>query len=438
MDVLREALDVVPGWFVLVVVGGLVLAESALVVGLVLPGTTAVLGLGVLGGLGVAPLPVCLAVSSVAAVAGTQLAYRSGRSEGTALRESRFGAWVGSERWAVADRLVVERGLVAVPAGQFVVVARTLVPRLVAQAGVPWARFSLVSVPSALVWALALTTAGFVAGANVDAVAAGLSRAGASAALVVVGVLALSATGRLVAGRPLATPTGARRPSGFLGIGRGRSTAVDYLLGGAVLLLACSVLAVVAGVVASLAVRVSGIPALDETVAAWRADAVGGALEQAALAVVSVARSSFVLLAAALLAVVVLVRADDERRGVVGPRVLVVGVALVVLFTATSLAAPRPSDPDVQSLYATQTAVVPAVLAAVAGVVAGTRARSLPAWAWAGLVVVAVVLAGARVLTGFSTLSATLVGLSLAAGWSVLLVAAVLPPTGRGTPTLQT
>ena len=199
MEIVRQALEVVPGWVVLGVVGAVIAAESGVLVGLVLPGTTGVLALGVLGRLGVAPpLPLGLVVAWLAALVGTQLAYRSGRGP-CGLRESAVGQRLGAERWDVADRLVERHGLVAVAVGQSVVVARTLVPRLVAQVGVPWLRFSLVSVPFGARVSGLLTSLGFVAGANVDAVAEALPRVRMSLAVVAAALVALSAAGRLLA-----------------------------------------------------------------------------------------------------------------------------------------------------------------------------------------------------------------------------------------------
>ena len=58
-----------------VVVAVMLLAESGLIIGLVLPGSSLVLGFGVLAGAGLVPLPVAALTVSAATVGGAALGH---------------------------------------------------------------------------------------------------------------------------------------------------------------------------------------------------------------------------------------------------------------------------------------------------------------------------------------------------------------------------
>lgn len=200
---------VVPAWLVLLMLGACIALESGVLIGMALPGATAVLALGVAGGMGVAPLPVCLAVAAAAAVTGTQLAYQSGarsgrRAEGVNATPEARG------RWVRAQHLMERHDLMAVPVAQFVVVTRTLVPRLAGLGGTSWSRFTLVSIPAATAWATALTTTGYRAGTNIDAAAQALSTVGTSLTVLTAGLLVMAARacGRRAADGRAGTPNG--------------------------------------------------------------------------------------------------------------------------------------------------------------------------------------------------------------------------------------
>lgn len=145
-----------PGPLLLVIAALSVAAETALTIGLILPGASALIGLGLLAGLGVIELPVAVLSAGAAAVTGGQLGYRLGGR--TRLPPS----WDRCRR-ATAERLG-RAGPSALLATQWVVGARTIAPRLAAEAGFGLRRFSVVQVPTALVWGATLVVAGAVLG----------------------------------------------------------------------------------------------------------------------------------------------------------------------------------------------------------------------------------------------------------------------------------
>lgn len=136
---------------VLVVAALVLVAESGLLIGVVLPGISVTVGLGVLAGTGVVPAPAGGAAAVVAAVAGPSLGYWRARRHGIAgLRED--GRVPAPVRRILA--LAQDRPGLAVLVGQWFAVARTLVPRLAGHT-LTYPRFAALSVPVAAGWALA-------------------------------------------------------------------------------------------------------------------------------------------------------------------------------------------------------------------------------------------------------------------------------------------
>jgi membrane-associated protein len=150
-------------------------AEAGLLVGVLLPAGSLVLGLGVLAGTGAAPLTLVALSVAVATVLGAALGHRLAlRPSDGALQSAagvvsrRLPAPAGRllERMTVPWREAIgRRPVLAAATAQFVAGARTLAPRLAATGGVPVATMLRGTVPAALVWAGALVTSGALAGA---------------------------------------------------------------------------------------------------------------------------------------------------------------------------------------------------------------------------------------------------------------------------------
>jgi membrane protein DedA with SNARE-associated domain len=158
--VLNDFLGGLPPLLVYAVVALLVVAESAFVAGLVLPAATALIGMGLLANAGVVAVVLAILVGALAALLGGSLAYASGKRTGPKLRARR------PERWARADRLFTRYGGRAVFLGQWVVGARTLVPRLAGLNGMPYRQFVVRQMPSGVLWSLWMVGASYLAGAS--------------------------------------------------------------------------------------------------------------------------------------------------------------------------------------------------------------------------------------------------------------------------------
>ncbi|MGY1742583.1 MULTISPECIES: hypothetical protein [unclassified Blastococcus] len=151
------------------VVALVLVAEAGLLVGVVLPAGSLVLGLGVLAGAGAVPGPLAATSAAAGTVLGAALGHRAARRRPVRRRPLlRLPAPVRR----LADRATAPwRGAVgrrpvrAAAAAQFVAGARTLAPRLAAAEGVPVATMLRGTVPAAVAWAGGLVAGGALAGA---------------------------------------------------------------------------------------------------------------------------------------------------------------------------------------------------------------------------------------------------------------------------------
>lgn len=168
-DGLNFLLDLADPWGYAVVFL-LALAEGAALVGLFLPGETAMLLGGVLVYEDRADLPLMLLIACSGSVAGDSIGYWVGRRFGARIRSSRLGRKVGEERWESAGRYLRERGAKAVFFARFLGFLRTLVPPLAGSAGMPYRRFVAFNAPAAILWAAGFVLLGVAAGRSWEAV----------------------------------------------------------------------------------------------------------------------------------------------------------------------------------------------------------------------------------------------------------------------------
>ncbi len=116
------------GPWLYVIAGLLAFGEAAIMIGLVLPGETALLvaGFGAhQGWIGLGPM---IAVAVGSAIAGDSVGYELGRRFGPALRSSRLGRRVGARRWDTTTDFLNRHGGKAVLLGRFTAVLRALTP----------------------------------------------------------------------------------------------------------------------------------------------------------------------------------------------------------------------------------------------------------------------------------------------------------------------
>ncbi|WP_436771899.1 DedA family protein [Yinghuangia sp. YIM S09857] len=156
----HDVMSVMPAPLVLLVVGLAVTAESALLFGLVLPGSTLLLTLGLVTRLGEVPLSAAMPVAIAAAVLGGQLAYLRGRHHaGRARPAGRLHATI--ER---AESMVARHGVWSIAIAQWIAGLRTFTPRLAGRARVPYRVFGMTQVVVAAIWASSFVSLGHFAG----------------------------------------------------------------------------------------------------------------------------------------------------------------------------------------------------------------------------------------------------------------------------------
>ena len=152
--------------------------EASALVGLVVPGETAVFIAGLTAHGGHPPLWAVVAAASVGAVVGDQIGFRLGRRLGPRLLERLPKRLREHDQVDRAIALVGRRGGLAVLAGRWTAVLRALMPGLAGASGMsPWT-FAVCNVLGGLSWAAAVSVLGFAAGAAYEQVLANMNRAG--------------------------------------------------------------------------------------------------------------------------------------------------------------------------------------------------------------------------------------------------------------------
>lgn len=147
---LSALLDAVAGWPavpVLAVVAGVLVVESGTLAGLLLPGTTVTVALGLWTHAVPGALVPAIAVAAVATVTGAHLGLRRGRVRGVPAAVRRW-----PDGWAATAALLAT--------GHWAAAARPVVPRMAGAAGVPYRLAGPVLVVSGAAWAATLVMLG--------------------------------------------------------------------------------------------------------------------------------------------------------------------------------------------------------------------------------------------------------------------------------------
>lgn len=159
------------GWWLYVLLGGLAFAEAAFLLGIVLPGETALLVGGFLAHEGFLDLWVMLAVAVVCAIAGDSVGYEFGRRFGPSLRRTRLGRWIGERRWQAVDRFLHRHGGKAVLIGRATALLRALVPSMAGMARIPYFRVFLPwNAVGGLLWGAGCVALGYAFAASLPTV----------------------------------------------------------------------------------------------------------------------------------------------------------------------------------------------------------------------------------------------------------------------------
>jgi membrane-associated protein len=151
---MRSLGDAVGSWLY-VISGGLAFAEAAILVGMVLPGETALLVAGVFcnAKYGHLNLGLMIVIAVVCAIGGDSVGYEFGKKFGPSLRRSRLGRWVGERRWSAVDGFIHRHGGKAVLLGRLTALMRALMPSMAGMSGMRYRTFLLWNAIGGVVWA---------------------------------------------------------------------------------------------------------------------------------------------------------------------------------------------------------------------------------------------------------------------------------------------
>jgi len=187
--VLRSIGDTVGLWLY-VIAGGLAFAEAAILVGMVLPGETALLVAGVFCNpkYGDLNLGVMMLVAVVCAIGGDSVGYEFGKKFGPSLRRSRLGHWVGDRRWSAVDAFIHRHGGKAVLLGRMTALMRALMPSMAGMSGMRYRTFLTWNAIGGLIWAPGCVLLGYAFASALNVVGSTLTWA--PLALLALAVLA--------------------------------------------------------------------------------------------------------------------------------------------------------------------------------------------------------------------------------------------------------
>jgi membrane-associated protein len=163
-DLVRVLLSLHPA-LVLVAVSVLPAVESSALVGLVVPGETAVFVGGLVAHAGGLPLWAVMVAAAFGAIVGDQIGFRLGRRWGPGLLKRLPGRLRDSSRLDRVTRLVRKRGAWAVAAGRWTALLRALVPGLAGASGMRQREFTMANLAGGVSWAVAVSALGYGAGA---------------------------------------------------------------------------------------------------------------------------------------------------------------------------------------------------------------------------------------------------------------------------------
>jgi membrane-associated protein len=160
------------GLWLYAIAGGLCFAEAAILVGMVLPGETALLVAGVFcnSKYGDLNLGVMIVIAVVCAIVGDSVGYEFGRKFGPPVRRSRLGRWVGEHRWAKVDGFLHRHGGKAVLLGRLTALLRALMPSMAGMSGMRYRTFLLWNAIGGVIWATGCVLLGYAFASALDVV----------------------------------------------------------------------------------------------------------------------------------------------------------------------------------------------------------------------------------------------------------------------------
>lgn len=152
----------------LALLGGIVFAESGLLVGFFLPGDSLLFVAGFLaseaGGRVLPPLPVVAGVTAMAAIAGDQFGYWIGRRIGPTLFDRPKSRFFNPQHVVRAHQFFERYGAKTIVLARFVPIVRTFAPIVAGIGTMRYRVFVLYNILGGLLWGAGITTLGYYLG----------------------------------------------------------------------------------------------------------------------------------------------------------------------------------------------------------------------------------------------------------------------------------
>jgi membrane-associated protein len=152
----------------LLIVGGIVFAESGLLIGFFLPGDTLLFTVGFFAAQGHIPLALAMLVIFVAAVVGDNVGYTIGRRLGPRLFKKKDGLVFRQDYIQRAEKFYEKHGGKTIILARFVPVVRTFAPMVAGVGKMPRQRFVFFNIVGGAIWTGLVVMLGFWLGSLVD------------------------------------------------------------------------------------------------------------------------------------------------------------------------------------------------------------------------------------------------------------------------------
>ena len=170
-------------------------AETALFLGILLPGELAVILGGVLASRAEVPLSGVLVAAVAGPIVGDSIGYFIGRRFGERARHTRHRQWARVRDW------IKRSGAPAVFAGRFVPYLRSVVPAAAGAVKMPYRHFLPWSVSAGIVWGAGSALLGYFVAAEFESLVGWMNRLGFGLLLAAVAVAAVFLMRRSLARR---------------------------------------------------------------------------------------------------------------------------------------------------------------------------------------------------------------------------------------------
>lgn len=153
--------------FGLLIIGGIVFAESGLLVGFFLPGDTLLLTAGVFAAQGKLPLALTMVIIAGAAIAGDNIGYIIGKSAGRRLFRKKDGLLFRQEYVERAEQFYERFGSKTMLLAHFVPIVRTFAPIVAGVARMNRVQFVVYDAIGDIAWTVLVTMLGYWFGSRI-------------------------------------------------------------------------------------------------------------------------------------------------------------------------------------------------------------------------------------------------------------------------------